>query len=203
MYFIYWMDRHEPESMKTILTAMLVGAWSAIPAVIAYGLLSWIPIFQIGGLTGVLLEQFLLVASFEEFFKFYFIYLFLKNKPFFNSLNNGIVYYGAGAIGFALFENIFYVLDYGFATGILRAFTSIPLHTFCGVMVGFHAGLARFTTRENPQKIILRGLLIAYFTHALYNTLLLTENLLILFIIPLLLAIYIFGVTAQADFLSH
>jgi RsiW-degrading membrane proteinase PrsW (M82 family) len=34
MYFIYWMDRHEPESLKNVIKAMGVGALSTIPAII-------------------------------------------------------------------------------------------------------------------------------------------------------------------------
>ncbi len=195
MYFIYWMDRHEPESMKNIVTAMLVGALSAIPAVIVCMVLDFLPIFHLEGLTGSFFESFLQVAPSEEFFKFYFIYLFLKNKPFYNRLNDSIVYYGAGALGFALFENIFYVLDYGFVTGVMRAFTSIPIHTFCGVVVGYHAGLARFSNHKKPKLIILRGLFIAYLTHATFNTIVSADNLalLLILLIPLLITVYLFG----------
>ncbi len=193
MYLIYFMDRHEPESMRTILTAIAVGALSVVPAVIIQLSFENIGLFRIGGLPGAFFDSFLLVAPSEEFFKFLLIFLYLRNKPFYDELNDGIVYYGAGAIGFALFENIFYVLDYGFSTGILRAFTAFPIHTFCGVVIGYHAGLARFSNREHPNRIIFRGLFIAYLTHAFYNTLLMAESMLTLLVIPLLTAVYVCG----------
>ncbi len=193
MYFIYWMDRYEPESLRTIMMAMFIGALSIIPAVIIQLVSDPLPLFQIGGLAGAFYESFIQVAPSEEFSKFIFIYLFIRKKPFYNEINDGIVYYGAGAIGFALLENIFYVFDYGFTIGILRAFTSIPLHTFCGVIIGYHAGLARFTDQSKPTNIIIRGLFLAYLTHALYNTLLSAENFLMLLFIPLIIAVYFIG----------
>lgn len=193
MYFIYWMDRHEPESMRTIMAAMAVGALSTVPAIIVQLAFEDLALFQIGGLTGAFFESFLLVAPSEEIFKFLFIYIYLRNKHFYSEINDGIVFYGAGALGFALFENIFYVLDYGFSTGVLRAFTSIPIHTFCGIIVGYHAGLARFSDQAKPKPLIMRGLLIAYLLHALYNTLVSAESLLALLFIPLMVGVYYFG----------
>jgi protease PrsW len=193
MYFIYWMDRHEPESLKNVIKAMGVGALSTIPAIIIQLSFQGITLFNLGGLAGGFFDAFLLVAPSEELSKFLFIYLFIKNKPFYNEINDGIVYYGAGALGFAPLENVFYVLDYGFSTGILRAFTSIPIHTFCGIIVGYHAGLARFTNQLKPGRLIFRGLFIAYLTHALYNTLVSAENLLAILFIPLVAVVYYSG----------
>lgn len=193
MYFIYWMDRHEPESLRNVIKAMGVGALSTIPAIIIQLSFQGIPIFNLGGLAGGFFDAFLLVAPSEELSKFLFIYLFIKNKPFYDEINDGIVYYGAGALGFALLENVFYVFDYGFSTGLLRAFTSIPIHTFCGIIVGYHAGLARFTDQLKPGRLILRGLFLAYLTHALYNTFVSAESLLAILFIPLVAVVYYSG----------
>ena len=193
MFFLYWMDRHEPESMKSVITAMAVGALSTIPALIIQLLFETAAPFQQGGFTGAFNESFLLVAPSEELFKFLFIYFYVRSKPFFDEVNDGIVYFGAGALGFALLENIFYVLDYGFATGIMRALTSIPIHLFCGVIVGYHVGLARFTGRASPNRIIIRGLFLAYLTHALFNTLVSLEGVLALLFIPFVASVYYFG----------
>ena len=40
------------------------------------------------------------------------------------------------AVGFAIYENIMYVAMYGMQTAIVRAFTAIPLHAFCGAFMG-------------------------------------------------------------------
>lgn len=191
--FIYWMDRHQPESLKNILLAMLLGVFSIIPAIIVELAFGWVPIFTQPGITGSFFESFGLVAPAEEFFKFLVIYLFVRKKPFFDEINDGIVYFGAGAIGFALIENILYVFNEGFGVGIMRAFTSIPLHTFCGIVVGYHVGLSRFTHRDKRGWLILRGLALAVLTHALYNTLASSGNILVLLFVLLVLIVYIIG----------
>ncbi|MDD4327317.1 MAG: PrsW family intramembrane metalloprotease [Eubacteriales bacterium] len=193
MLFIFWMDRHKPESMKHVMFCLLLGALSTIPAIIVQTLFGAVPLFGLPGAAGGTYESFLLVAPSEEILKFLVIWIFIRRKPFFDEVNDGIVYYGTGAIGFALLENILYVLGNGLGTGILRAFTAIPLHTFCGVIVGYHMGLARFGKKRNPQLIILRGLFLAVITHASYNSLIAAESLLSLLFIPLVIGVYIIG----------
>ncbi len=190
MVLIYWMDRHEPESLKNVLMAMVIGALSIIPALIIEVGFESAPIFSLPGLAGRFYESFLLVAPSEELAKFFFIYLYIRKKPFYNASYDGIVYYGAGALGFALLENIFYVFDNGFSVGVLRAFTSIPIHAFCGIITGYHAGLARFSSQLKPKRLIVSGLFLAYLTHALFNTLVSADSLLTLLFIPLVGVIY-------------
>ena len=204
MVLIYWMDRHEPESLKNVLKAMVIGAVSTIPAIIIQVYFESVPIFTLDGLEGAFYESFFLVAPSEEFVKFFFIYLFIRKKPFFTSINDGIVYFGAGALGFALLENIFYVLSYGFSTGVLRAFTSIPIHAFCGIIIGYHAGLARFIYQLKPKRVILRGLFLAYLIHALYNTIVSADSLLALLFIPFVALVYyaIYKVLHRGQLLS-
>lgn len=193
MLFIYWMDRHEPESIKNVLIALVLGGISTVPAIIVEIVFGDFILFTQGGMTGSFFESFLLVAPTEEFFKFIVIFLFLRRKEFYDEINDGIVYYGAGAIGFALVENISYVLENGVGTGLLRAFTAIPLHTFCGVIVGYHAGLASFGGKKRPGFIMFRGIFIAIFIHASYNTLASLESFLSLLFFPLVLLLYAIG----------
>ena len=47
------------------------------------------------------------------------------------------------SLGFALWENVSYVMAYGFQTAILRALTAIPGHACFGVFMGVFYGLAR------------------------------------------------------------
>lgn len=190
MVLIYLMDRQEPESLKNVIMAMVIGAISIIPAIIIGLGFESIPIFTLPGLAGRFYESFLLTAPSEELVKFFFIYLYIRKKPFYNASYDGIVYYGAGALGFALLENIFYVFDNGLSTGILRAFTSIPIHAFCGIIIGYHAGLARFSSQQKPKRLLFSGLFLAYLTHALYNTIVSAESLITLLFIPLVAVVY-------------
>ncbi|MFA6807612.1 MAG: PrsW family glutamic-type intramembrane protease [Eubacteriales bacterium] len=190
MVLIYWMDSHEPEALKNVLMAMVIGALSIIPAIIIEVAFETVPIFTLPGLAGRFYESFFLVAPSEELAKFFFIYLFIRKKPFYSEIIDGIVYFGAGALGFALLENVFYVFSNGFSVGVLRAFTSIPIHAFCGIIIGYHAGLAKFSDQLNPRRLIFSGLFLAYLTHALFNTIVSADSLLTLLFIPLLAVIY-------------
>ena len=63
---------------------------------------------------------FVVVAISEEGFK----YVLLKKRTWksreFNCEFDGVVYAVFVSLGFALWENIFYVLSYGFATAVAR-----------------------------------------------------------------------------------
>ena len=57
------------------------------------------------------------------------------------------------SLGFALWENISYVLHYGFTTALVRAVTAIPGHACFGVFMGTFYGLARgYAFLENEEK---------------------------------------------------
>jgi hypothetical protein len=78
--------------------------------------------------------------------------------------------YGASAGGgFAVFENIFYVLDNGFETAILRAVLSVPGHIFWGSISGYW--LAKFKIQGvGTLPMLTFGLGVAVISHGLFNT---------------------------------
>ena len=84
-----------------------------------------------------------MVAFSEEGFK----YLLLKRRtwydPEFNSQFDGVVYAVFVSLGFALWENIAYVLMYGFGTALVRAVTAVPGHACFGVFMGAWYGFAK------------------------------------------------------------
>ena len=53
------------------------------------------------------------------------------------------VYAVCVALGFALWENIGYVVMYGFGTALVRAITAVPGHACFGVFMGAFYGMAR------------------------------------------------------------
>ncbi len=135
-----------------------------------------------------------MIAPVEEACKLAVVLAFVWKNRNFNEENDGIVYVTASAIGFALFENVFYVWSNGFGTGIARAFTSIPLHTFCGVIMGHCAGRARFAAdRATANRQILGGFLAAVAVHGLYDTLAFSGTALGLLIVPLVIALFVVG----------
>ena len=65
-------------------------------------------------------------------------------NPNFNFKYDGIVYAVFVGMGFAIFENIKYVLEYGLLTGILRAMTAIPGHCAFAIIMGTFYGSAKY-----------------------------------------------------------
>lgn len=192
--WIMYMDRREKEPLGLALKVMLAGALSVIPAALIESFLNSFAILPKETLIGAAQYSFLKIAPVEEFCKLYAAKLIIWRDPHFNEENDGVVYMGASALGFAMLENIFYVVPGGFGLAVTRALTALPLHTFTGVIIGYFIGVARFTKPEKANRLIFQGFLIAWFTHGLYNTLLLTGTKVVLLAIPLVIAIYIVGV---------
>jgi protease PrsW len=192
--FILRHDRAEPEPIRMVLKIMVLGALSIIPAAIIQLAVLDQPFFQGGGIIGAALESFLVVAPSEELVKLAVVLIFAWSNRNFNERFDGIVYTGAAAIGFALAENIFYVLDLGLTVGILRAVTAIPGHTFTGVLMGYYVGKAKFSETTSARNLnILKGFLIAYSLHALYNTLVLSDTAAALLMVPLVIFYFVIG----------
>ena len=89
-----------------------------------------------GTVAFVVLLAFVVVAMAEEGTKFWLLKRVTWNNPNFNYRFDGVIYGLTAAVGFAIYENIMYVAMYGMQTAIVRAFTAIPLHAFCGAFMG-------------------------------------------------------------------
>jgi len=79
--------------------------------------LKGMPVFRGQGLRTSFLVSFLQIAPVEEACKLAVVLLFVWKSPHFYKENDGIVYMGSSALGFALLENIAYVVEHGLGTG--------------------------------------------------------------------------------------
>ena len=74
-------------------------------------------------------------------------YIMLKKRtwhsPEFNCQFDGVVYATFVSLGFALWENIEYVMMFGLHTAMVRAITAVPGHCCFGVFMGVFYGLAK------------------------------------------------------------
>ncbi len=177
-----------------VLKIMVLGAVSIIPAALIQIALLDLPFFLKSGIIGAARESFLVVAPSEELVKLLVVLLFAWRNHNFNEKFDGVIYTGAAAIGFAAAENILYVLDLGLTVGILRAVTSIPGHTFTGVLMGYFVGRAKFSeTRAERNGNLIKGFLVAFSLHALYNTFVLSETAAALLMVPLVIFYFVIG----------
>ena len=189
LVFIMYMDRSEPEPLGLIIKVMALGALSAVPAAFLEWALGLMPVITH---SGALVESFIRIAPVEEACKLAVVLLFIWNHPAFNEENDGIVYMSASAIGFAVLENILYVLHLGFNIAIMRAVTAIPLHTFTGVIMGYSVGLAKFSNR--PKLNVFKGFLLAYLFHGLYDTFGLSQSVLGWLLFPTVILVVVCGI---------
>lgn len=118
----------------------------------------------------------------EELAKFLVVYLTVYRNHALTDPMDGIIYSTTAALGFAALENFFYVfgayqelLVLPFELSIVRALLSVPAHALNSSMWGYSLGQAVVVPHEAKRPIILQGLLVAMFFHALFN-LLLTFN---------------------------
>jgi RsiW-degrading membrane proteinase PrsW (M82 family) len=138
------------------------------------------------------------VALVEEFSKWIFVKLITwKNKEF-THIYDAVVYAVFVSLGFATLENILYVVDGGLVTALIRAILAVPLHTFCGVFMGYYYGLAKQSEINNRKELVTKNLflslLVPILIHGFYDYCLFTGNpiLVVLFYIFVIL-IYIFA----------
>lgn len=66
-----------------------------------------------------------------------------------------LVYSCGAANGFALVENLLYVLSSGLVTGVVRAFLSVPAHTAWGMISGSLLAERKFLGKSHPWPLIV------------------------------------------------
>lgn len=181
LFYVYRKDKIEKEPIPIILLVMFLGALSCILAAIIEGILDSIyPSFPEGSLGFAIVNGVFCAAFVEEIVKYIALRLPTWRRPEFNYRFDGIVYGVSSAIGFALFENVGYVLQYGFSTAIVRAFTAVPLHSFCGVFMGIfyaYSKKAEIVGKKDLQrKATLYSLIVPMCIHGIYDTFAMWNN---------------------------
>lgn len=166
IFFIYSKDKYDREPFKNLLISFLLGIVSTVPALVIqlYYNAQVMAFFDTKSLTYYFVFAFLVVGFGEELSKFVMLRYYSYRKKAFNEPFDGIVYSVMVSLGFATLENIGYVLERGYATGFLRMFLSVPAHASFGVLMGYHAGLAKFDAKHSA-KHLLKGLVLATLFH--------------------------------------
>lgn len=142
---VYKVDHLDKESPRLLWNLVVRGVIATVFAMLT----EWIGEFVLSSFVQEqtvlynFLLYFIVVAVSEEGFK----YLLMKHRtwkdPEFNFQFDGVVYAVFVSLGFALWENISYVLMYGFGTALIRAVTAVPGHACFGVFMGAWYGLAK------------------------------------------------------------
>ncbi|MCR5154145.1 MAG: PrsW family intramembrane metalloprotease [Lachnospiraceae bacterium] len=183
---VYKEDRLEAEPVKLLVQLVLLGTLSTIPAVLLESLGEKVLIQNdIQEPYYSLVRNFLIIAVSEEVSKYILLKLRTWKDKNFNCTFDGVVYAVFVSLGFAMFENILYVFNYGFSTGIIRNITAIPGHACFGVFMGINYGIAK---REYSAGKILAskfykilGLSVAVIMHGMYDYIATTDGSVLIF----------------------
>lgn len=172
--YFYFKDEYEKEPLQAIVFSFFLGCLSVIPAILLESyFMSVFPTDSMNvAITAV--NAFIIIAGAEELSKFI-LFRYYFNSPNFNEPYDGIFYGVIISLGFAAVENIMYVVEGGFAVGVLRMFTAVPAHAIFGAIMGYYFGLA-WQDKENKTRIMIRGLIAAIILHGAYDFFLLQNN---------------------------
>ncbi len=167
--YIYVKDKHEKEPKRLLLYNFLLGAVVSvvITTILYYAFDIVLPLPDQTSIFQQFLKAFLVVGLTEEFSKYVIVRYYAQRHTEFNEPFDGIIYAVMVSMGFAATENIFYVLEGGLHTAILRAFTAVPAHATFGILMGYYMGKAKFSKHKIVLNLI--GLLSAIICHGAYD----------------------------------
>jgi len=178
---VWTNDPTEREPVGLLVVTFVLAVLFASFAAVTNSVL--LPGFELFGVLGVVLFYFLVVGPVEEFVKWLAIRVHAFRSSSFKTVVDGAVYGAVAGFGFATIENLVYIVyvsttatpfgtvieqQYAISIAVTRSFVG-PGHVIFSAWAGFYLGLAKFNP-EHSLPIILKGLLIAAFIHATYNT---------------------------------
>ena len=175
LIFVYRADRLEPEPPGLLLSLIFGGILSTGFALVTerLGTLLLNRSLPEESLAYQALLYFVVVALSEEGFKYLLLRVRTWRSPSFNCQFDGVVYAVFVSLGFALWENISYVLQFGLGTALLRAVTAVLGHACFGVFMGAWYGLAkRWDNLGRPgfsRFCRLMALILPIFLHGCYD----------------------------------
>lgn len=183
---MWWFDRYEREPWWLVGLVFGWGALGGVALAIVASTLAVsvaavvLPDPWLGPFTTVVIAPLV-----EEPVKALVLALVVWSRHFDNT-TDGFVYGAAAGLGFGMTENLLYFLEVGgtgdartwAGTVIVRTFYSALMHASASSMVGATLGWARFHPRQQALTAVPAGLAAAVAVHALWNGLLVADDLL-------------------------
>ncbi|MGN6108181.1 MAG: PrsW family intramembrane metalloprotease [Kofleriaceae bacterium] len=174
MWLVDRLDRKRPEPPRLRRLVALFGMISVLPAIGIEMLLSERTAGSIASaLTyeGASFNSFVVAAAVEEACKIVVVYWLVWRRPEFDERLDGIVYACRAGLGFALVENVLYLLRQDTLDGqiqvwILRALLAVPGHAMWTGMIGYCAARRRF---DRAGLGLIGGYLLAVAFHGGYD----------------------------------
>ncbi len=176
MWVVDRLDRQRPEPARLRHLIVVLGMLSVIPALILeLGLTDMFgDDLEPLDLTyqGATFKSFIVAAGVEEACKIGVVYWIVWRHPAFDERMDGIVYASRAGLGFALVENVMYLmlvassLEEQLTMWLLRALFAVPGHAMWTGMIGALAARRRFDFKGLG---LLGGMLLAIAFHGAYD----------------------------------
>jgi protease PrsW len=174
MWLIDRLDAKRPEPASTRRLVAFVGMLSVIPALVIELVLANTVGEAVPPLLtyqGASFHAFVVAAIVEEACKILVVYWVVWRRPEFDERMDGIVYASRAGLGFALVENVLYLLHQQSVGGeiqlwIMRAVLSVPGHAMWTGMIGAMAARRRF---DGKGLGLAGGYLLAVAFHGTYD----------------------------------
>jgi RsiW-degrading membrane proteinase PrsW (M82 family) len=187
----YFGDRYEKEPLFRIFNAIILGLTATLIVIVARRIFSFPNYTPLPSWGNTILVSFYSAGLLEESAKFLMILLFIYKWADFNEYYDGPLYAGLVGIGFAISENLGYMLkplvpiiasninvDTNFlrliGLGVLMKYRIFSGHFLFGFIAGYFIAKARFRKEEGDRvgegTNICISFAIAWFLHGTYNT---------------------------------
>ena len=169
MYYVDRLDAARPEPRWSLRKVAIAGGLAIIPCVILELLLA-----RVGPAAGwpkVLFTAFIVAGAVEELAKLLCLRWFIWHAPELDERMDGIVYASRAGLGFALVENVLYLLQEHTLGGqlqlwVMRAALAVPGHAMWTGMIGAMAARRRF---DRKGLGLIAGYLLAVAFHGAYD----------------------------------
>lgn len=166
LYFIYQSDLNK-EPWKLLVRCFVGGMLSIVLTLM---IVSPIRSLQTGWpVADAAFQAFALAAIPEELSKWLVLWWFIWRSAEFDEYFDGIKYAVFVSMGFALVENILYVVQGGLTVAFFRAVLAVPGHGFFAVIMGYYFSMARFGMTSVRGGYLLMSLLLPMVAHGMYN----------------------------------
>jgi RsiW-degrading membrane proteinase PrsW (M82 family) len=174
MWVVDRLDAKRPEPVTTRWMISIAGMLSVLPAIaieltLTRTLGAHVP--PLGTYQGASFHAFAIAAAVEEACKIMVVYWLVWRRPEFDERMDGIVYAGRAGLGFALVENVMYLLnEQGLSDQLIlwieRALLAVPGHAMWTGMIGAMAARRRF---DGKGLGLVGGYLLAVAFHGAYD----------------------------------
>lgn len=199
VYRVYKEDKIEKEPGKLLRKLLIAGAIAVIPAIILELIGGAIlGVFWDGGpsLFFTAVDAFIVTALVEEAVKYVPLKKITWNAPDFDYTFDAIVYSVCVGMGFAIIENIAYVMSLGLVNALIRAVTAIPGHAVFAVYMGYYYGRAKLCEADGNnagvRQALKKALWVPVLIHGFYDFCLMSNSTLLVLVFLVFIAVLFF-----------